>query len=72
MRRPTGEAQMSTDDVIDPAEPRVPERVSCEVCRRELPAEQALHQEAEDYALWFCGHDCYAKWRRDNAADGDA
>lgn len=40
-----------------------PEMVSCKVCQRHIPADEALHEEAEDYVHWFCGRDCHKKWR---------
>lgn len=38
-------------------------RVSCEVCLREVPLSEALTPEATDYFAYFCGLDCYEKWK---------
>ena len=58
---------MTDSDTIEPPQAEPPARVSCEVCRRELAAHQALTREGEDYVLWFCGGHCYEKWRRAHA-----
>jgi hypothetical protein len=57
---------MTETDSIEPPEPQAPQQVSCETCRLQLPAEEALRLEGEDYVLWFCGQECFAKWRSDS------
>ncbi len=42
--------------------------VPCNVCQHEVPASEALLAEAVDYVVYFCGLDCYERWR--NQADG--
>jgi len=37
--------------------------VSCEVCLKEVPAAEALIPEAADYFVYFCGLECYEKWK---------
>ena len=44
-------------------------RVSCEVCLKEVPIAEAKIAEASDYFAYFCGLDCYEKWK---AQDGKA
>lgn len=39
-------------------------QVSCEVCLREIPETEARSAEGEDYTLYFCGLDCYHRWRQ--------
>lgn len=39
------------------------ERVSCEVCLKEIPGSEAAMVEAVDYVVYFCGLDCYEKWK---------
>jgi hypothetical protein len=39
------------------------ERVSCEVCLKEIPISEAKVDEAVGYISHFCGLDCYAKWK---------
>jgi Domain of unknown function (DUF3330) len=46
----------------------LPERVPCHVCQHEIPTSEALSTEATDYVLYFCGLDCYERWR--NESDG--
>ncbi len=43
--------------------PDVEEKVKCEVCLKEIPASEAKVDEATDYVVYFCGLDCYAKWK---------
>lgn len=42
------------------------ERVPCEVCLTEIPRSEAKVEEASDYVAYFCGLDCYDKWRNEN------
>jgi hypothetical protein len=39
------------------------ERVSCEMCLKEIPKAAATSPEATDYFVYFCGLDCYEKWK---------
>ena len=39
------------------------ERVSCEICLKEVPISEAVVPEATDYVAHFCGLDCYEKWK---------
>lgn len=39
------------------------EKVSCEICLKEIPVSEAKSAEASDYFLYFCGLECYAKWK---------
>ena len=40
------------------------ERVACEVCLREVPRSEAIFPEASDYVAYFCGLECFEKWKR--------
>ena len=62
---------MSSEDHEGDARAKAPRWVNCALCRRELPADQALTPEAGDYTLWFCGAECYAQWRREQGSDRD-
>ena len=42
------------------------EKVPCEVCLKEIPRSEAEIEEVSDYVLYFCGMDCYKKWRGEN------
>jgi hypothetical protein len=49
----------------DPHELRTPENpltVQCSHCRNEISRSAAIHPEAGDYALYFCGLTCYREW----------
>lgn len=37
--------------------------VSCEVCLKEVPLAEATVPEACDYFVYFCGLECYEKWK---------
>jgi hypothetical protein len=49
---------MATSD--KPAEATL---VSCEVCLKEVPIAEATVPEASDYFVYFCGLECYEKWK---------
>lgn len=38
--------------------------VACEVCLTEVPVSGAKSEETSDYVAYFCGLDCYDKWRK--------
>ena len=38
------------------------EQVACEICLKEVPKSEAMVAEAEDYFVYFCGLECYARW----------
>ena len=39
------------------------EIIACEVCLKEIPVSEARVEEAEDYISYFCGLECYDKWK---------
>ena len=45
-----------------------PERVTCAVCLKEVPRSEAQVAEAVDYVAYFCGLDCFERWKRQNPA----
>jgi hypothetical protein len=47
------------------------ERIPCEVCLREVPKSEAIVPEATEYFLYFCGLDCYQRWKRQGAKPRD-
>jgi len=51
--------------MAQPAKPVEPRRVPCEVCLKEVPKSEAAMAEARDYVAYFCGLECYDKWRRE-------
>lgn len=38
--------------------------VACATCRKDVPASAARTFEGEDYVVYFCGIDCYDRWRQ--------
>lgn len=41
-----------------------PEQVACEVCFKEIPISEATSVKATDYIMYYCGLDCYDKWKK--------
>lgn len=39
------------------------QKISCDVCLKEIPPSEAKSSEGESYVLNFCGLDCYEEWR---------
>lgn len=37
--------------------------VACDVCLREVPRSEAIVPEAADYVAYFCGVECFEKWK---------
>ena len=46
-----------------PDKPAEATLVSCEVCLKEVPIAEATVPEASDYFVFFCGLECYEKWK---------
>ena len=46
-----------------PDKPVEVEQVTCEMCLKEIPKASATSPEATDYFVYFCGLDCYEKWK---------
>jgi hypothetical protein len=44
-------------------QPREPQKVKCEVCRKEIPRSDAQSAEAAEYVVYFCGFDCFHQWK---------
>lgn len=56
--------------MIKEYDPSKVEIVSCDVCRREVPLSEAKTSEAVDYVAYFCGLECYAKWKQQSEQAG--
>lgn len=39
------------------------EHIPCEVCLKEVPKSEATVAEASDYFAYFCGLECFEKWK---------
>jgi len=37
--------------------------VTCSICLTEIPESVAVSNEADEYAQYFCGIECYTRWR---------
>jgi hypothetical protein len=44
-------------------QPAEPQKVECEVCLKEIPGSEARSAEAVGYVAYFCGLDCYERWK---------
>lgn len=60
---------MADQNPPDASETQLPKQVSCQLCRKQLPADEAVVEEAKDYVHWFCGQDCYQRWQHDHDHD---
>jgi len=47
-----------------PSDTSANEKISCDVCRKEVPLSEAVVPEAEDYFAHFCGMECYTEWKQ--------
>jgi hypothetical protein len=54
-------AESTRDPDVQPPSPRI----HCEECRKEIPPSELDQPEAEDYVIYFCGLECFEKWRED-------
>ncbi len=52
----TGPTDGGVETTIEPV-------LTCDVCCKEVPRSEALSAEATDYVYYFCGPDCYGKWK---------
>ncbi len=55
----------------NPEKPLEPDRVACEVCLKEIPISEAKSAEAVDYVQYFCGLECYDKWKKQGGKAGE-
>jgi len=37
--------------------------ISCEICKKEVPLNEAVNPETADYIVHFCGLECYEEWK---------
>ena len=44
-------------------------KVACEICLKEIPRSEAEVEEASDYVAYFCGLDCFEKWKSNKRND---
>jgi hypothetical protein len=44
--------------------------VHCGECMKEVPRSEAISREGTDYTLFFCGLDCFERWRKSHPEDG--
>lgn len=45
------------------------EKVSCDICLKEVPVSEAAVPEASDYVAHFCGLECYTVWKEQKEQD---
>ena len=45
--------------------------IACEICMKEIPTNDAITPETDDYVAHFCGLDCYELWKNQGAKLGD-
>ena len=37
--------------------------IACSVCMKEIPASEAMVDEAAEYVRYYCGLECFEKWK---------
>jgi hypothetical protein len=42
------------------------EHISCDICKKEVPLNEAINPETADYIVHFCGLECYEDWKNQN------
>lgn len=57
------------DNASGPGKNPAPQRVHCSECLKEIAPSEAYQPEAEEYALYFCGLECFRKWRERSEKD---
>ena len=45
------------------------DKVACDTCLTEIPKSVAMSSEADEYTQYFCGTECYTKWRSEDNSD---
>lgn len=50
---------------MNDTDPTKGETVSCDMCSAEILRSDSWSPEGREYALFFCGVDCYEKWIRE-------
>ena len=38
--------------------------ITCEICMKEIPVSEAKSKEVSDYVAYYCGLECYSKWKK--------
>ena len=44
--------------------PEEPGNIACDICLTEIPDSVAHSQEGDEYALHYCGLECYVEWKK--------
>ncbi len=47
------------------------QKVPCKVCLKEIPISVAKMEEANEYVQYFCGAECYNKWKTQEDSSDD-
>lgn len=56
-----------------PMQPEVqPQKISCSMCRKEIPLSAALRPQGVDYVGYFCGIECYDEFTEQKNPDTPA
>lgn len=54
-----------------PSRPSNVEIIQCDVCMKEIPANEARSAEVHDYVMHFCGLDCYDQWQKQTSQQAE-
>ncbi|MCA1790099.1 MAG: DUF3330 domain-containing protein [Thioalkalivibrio sp.] len=58
------------DNARGPEKASAPPRVHCKECQKEISASEIEQSEAQEYALYFCGLECFGKWQERAEKEG--
>jgi hypothetical protein len=58
------------DNARRPEQDPTPPRARCKECQKEIPASESGQPEAQEYALYFCGLECFRKWQERAEKEG--
>jgi len=56
--------------MVDKSDISEVEKVSCDICLKEVPLSESVIPEAADYVAHFCGLECYTKWKQESERSG--
>ncbi len=52
-------------NTVEKPPPTRPDNVACGICLTEIPESVAVSSEADEYTQYFCGIECYTRWRNE-------
>ena len=63
-RQPSHSIGRMDQSNVEPGTSDPAAHVACGACHREIPLSTAVWRESSDYVAYFCGLECYDRWRQ--------